>query len=112
MFYLDQTKYTRGRALFEFVSRLRALLRQVAHNPKENKRAQYISQMMCFGFMQYQAIATLTLEVLCIRKSASQCGNFACIAALDDCHDVMLIDCAMKNASVDAKNTIGLHLKF
>ena len=55
------------------------------------------------------------LEALSIRKSASQCGNCAwlpCIAALDDCHDVMFINCAMKNVSVDAKNTIGLHLKF
>ena len=56
-----------------------------------------------------------TLEALCIRKS--QCGNFAwlpyaCIAALADCHDVMLIDCTVKYASVGAKNTIGLHLKF
>ena len=57
----------------------------------------------------------LTLAALCIRKSASQCGYFAwlpCIAALADCHQVMFIDCAMKNASVDAKSTIGLHLKI
>ena len=43
------------------------------------------------------------------------CGmHDSCIAALavSSCHDVMLLDCTMKNASVDAKNTIGLHLKF
>ena len=41
----------------------------------------------------------LTPEALCIRKSTSQCANFAwlpCIAALADCHDVMFIDCTMK----------------
>ena len=49
------------------------------------------------------------------KRKKNQCRIFAwlpCIAALADCHDVMLIDCAMKNASVDARNTIGLHLKF
>ena len=49
-----------------------------------------------------------SLEALCMRKSASQCGYISwlpCIAALADCHDIVLIDCALKNASVDAKNT-------
>ena len=64
-------------------------------------------------YLSYHGV--LTLEVLSIRKSACQCGYFAwllCIAVLADCHDVMLINCTMKNVSVNAKNTIGLHLEF
>ena len=80
--------------------------------PEWTKRAKSVG-FSAVAYIDNIGPPILTLEALCIRKSASQCGNFAWnIAALADCHDVMLIDCAMKNASIDAKNTIGLHLKF
>ena len=72
----------------------------------------YAFQMWCLwkDFIGNVSVWSLTLEALYIRKSAFQCGNVAwlpCTAALPDCNHVMLIDWAMKDVSVDAKNTIG-----
>ena len=89
---------------------------QVGHHPLSDLFVSF-----CLSFFHFPQVVAYVNPwgVMHIRKSASQYGNFAwlpciaaSIAALVDCHDVMLIDCTMKNASVDAKNIIGSHLKF